>query len=318
LHLVASKGHGKTRFLFSIADYIRTLENSRVIAFDGSLAWLYNFSQIPTFNIGEHDITATNQKHSLEIEHYCFNNWRHVETALNSHDDLLFRFKTKKPSKRGFAIRTIINHLDDIQRQQIEDSETHTPQKSISFFLEEAQDAFNTRSTMRTDSEEFLTTFNESRNNKESFFTASQRLNDFSKTLRTKQTYILGKINSEDITPQIRRIEKLYNVNLTTLPLRNWIFEGKTIISPEWTQHLKPFIVNNEIRKTFSTMPAPAITKPKQGIMQRFFSYIFPAPDTNSTQSTNYSTQSASNEDSEFDGVMTLDDDEALFPPEEF
>lgn len=53
LHLVASKGHGKTRFLFSIADYIRTLENSRVIAFDGSLAWLYNFSQIPTFNINE-------------------------------------------------------------------------------------------------------------------------------------------------------------------------------------------------------------------------------------------------------------------------
>jgi hypothetical protein len=176
LHLVASKGHGKTRFLFSIADYIRSLENSRIIAFDGSLAWLYNFSQIPVFNICEADITAKDTKHTLEYEHFNLNNWGLVETALNSHDDLLFRLKTKKPSKRGFFIRTVINYLDDIQRQQIEDSETHEPLKQIAYFIEESQDCFNCRSTMRNDSEVFLTTFNEARNNKEAFFTASQRL----------------------------------------------------------------------------------------------------------------------------------------------
>jgi hypothetical protein len=49
LHLVSDKGHGKTRLLFSIADYCRNLKNSRVFIFDGSDSWLYGFSQIPTF-----------------------------------------------------------------------------------------------------------------------------------------------------------------------------------------------------------------------------------------------------------------------------
>ncbi len=190
-------------------------------------------SQIPTFNINEADITVSNQKHSLEIEHYYFNNWRLVETALSNHDEMLLRLETKKPFKRGFAIRQIINHLDDIQRIQIEQSETHQPLKRISLFSVRKSRCFYSRSTMRTDSEKFLTVFNEARNNRESFFTASLRLNDFSKTLRCKQIYCIVKINMEDITPQIRRIEKLNNIDLTTLPLRTLFYEDKTIISPE-------------------------------------------------------------------------------------
>lgn len=321
LHLVASKGHGKTRFLFSIADYIRSLENTRVICFDGSLAWLYNFSQIPTFNINEADITAKDTRHTLEFEHYNFNNWRLVETALNNHDDLLFRLKTKKPSKRGFAIRTIVNYLDDIQRQQIEDSATHTPLKQLAFFLEESQDCFNNRSTARNDSEVFLTTFNEARNNRESFFTASQRLNDMSKTLRTKQVYCIGKINTEDINPQIRRIEKAYNVDLTALPLRTWFYEGKTIISPQWTQNKKPFIINAEIRKEYSTQPTfyksvPA-SENKRTFWQKLFNLNLAPQSTNNSHEDTQSEQiDNSKENSQADGLMTLEDGEELFPEE--
>jgi hypothetical protein len=311
LHLVASKGHGKTRFLFSIADYIRTLENSRLICFDGSLAWLYNFSQIPTFNINEADITAKDTRHTLELEHYNFN-WRLVETALNNHEDILFRLKTKKPSKRGFAIRTIINYLDDIQRQQIEDSETHTPLKQIAYFIEESQDCFNNRSTARNDSEIFLTTFNEARNNKESFFTASQRLNDMSKTLRTKQVYCFGKINSEDVNPQIRRIEKLNSVDLTTLPLRPWFYEGKTFESPQWTQNKKPYIINSEIRKEYNQPNQPInyklipASEPKnKSLFAKILNAIFPA-----TQNTNNS-----NEDSEDETENKEMDDMFLLNP---
>jgi hypothetical protein len=316
LHLVASKGHGKTRFLFSIADYIRTLENSRIIAFDGSLAWLYNFSQIPTFNINEADITAKDTRHTLEFEHFNLNNWQLVQTALNSHDDLLFRLKTKKPSKRGFFIRTVINYLDDIQRQQIEDSETHTPLKTLSYFIEESQDCFSNRSTARNDSEEFLTTFNEARNNKEAFFTASQRLNDFSKTLRTKQVYCIGKINTEDITPQIRRIEKAYNVDLTALPLRNWFYEGKTLVSPEFKQNKKPFIINAEIRKEYNKptfyKSVPASEK-KRTFWQKLFNLNLSASTTQSNQQSNNSqTANNINEDSKGDFLM-LDDDELMF-----
>jgi Ni2+-binding GTPase involved in maturation of urease and hydrogenase len=40
IHLTASKGFGKTRLLFSMAQQIRNLANSRVLIFDGSEAGL--------------------------------------------------------------------------------------------------------------------------------------------------------------------------------------------------------------------------------------------------------------------------------------
>ena len=87
---------------------------------------------------------SQNQKYSLEIEHYSLNNWQLVKTALENHQDILFRLKSRKPSKRGFFIRTVINYLDEIQRQQREQNETHEPNKSISYFLDEAKTLYHT------------------------------------------------------------------------------------------------------------------------------------------------------------------------------
>ena len=319
LHTVASKGHGKTRFLFSIADYIRNLDNSRVIAFDGSDSWLYGFSQIPTFNVCNQDISIKQTKNVLENESYSLNNWQLVKTALSNHQDLLFRFKTKKPSKRGFFVRTVINYLDDLQRAEIESSLTHEPKNTIAYFLEESQDCFNSRSTQRTDSEEFLTTFNEARNNKESFFTASQRLNDFSKTIRTKQTYVIGKLNSEDISPQIRRIEKLNNIDLTILPLRTWFYDGKTFVSPTWIQNKKPYIINAQLRQEYSKPTNYSYKNVPASEKKSLFRKIIDALTTTTTSTEikdDNSEFNSKNDNSEYDGAMSLNEDEILFPSE--
>ena len=181
--------------------------------------------------------------------------------------------------------------------------------------MDEAQDAFCTRSTMRTEAETFLCVFNEARNNRESIFSSSQRLNDFSKTIRTKQTYIIGKIAIEDINPQLRRLEKQYNINLTEMPLRNWFFNGSVFVSPEFKQHLKPFIINSEIRKEY-TKPTFYKSVPASEKKRTFWQKLF---NLNLTpQSTNNSTTQSDNskEDSQGDGLMTLDDGEELFPEE--
>jgi hypothetical protein len=198
---------------------LQSLPDCRVLIFDGSEAWLYGYSKIPVFEIHEYDIITTHTKSIDEIEKYAFNNWQLVKLALDNHQDLLFRLKTRKPSKRGFAVRTIINYLDEQQRSQRETAPNNQPKLNIAYILEEAQDIFNIRSTQRSDSEEFLSVFNEGRNNKEAFFTASQRLNDFSKTIRTKQNYVLGNISIEDKTPALKQLEKLYSVNLSKLAL---------------------------------------------------------------------------------------------------
>ena len=267
IHLNASKGFGKTRLLFSMAQSIRNFENSRVFSFDGSMAWLYRFSKIPVFNVNEDDIQLSEVKSIEDIESYSLTNWQLVKLALETHKDLLFRLKTRKPSKRGFFIRTVINYLDALQRAEIEQNLTHEPKNNLAFFIEESQDAFNSRSQTRLESEEFLTVFNEARNQKEAFFTASQRLNDFSKTIRTKQIYCLGRINSEDMTPTLRRLEKEHNINFSKMPLRTWFYEGQTFVSPTWTQQGKPFLVNRALRAKFSQQTQQP--QPK-GLIQRF------------------------------------------------
>lgn len=57
-----------------------------------------------------------------------------VKLALNNHEDILFRLKTRNPSKRGFFIRTVINHLDAIQREQRETLSNNEPLKQIAYF----------------------------------------------------------------------------------------------------------------------------------------------------------------------------------------
>lgn len=327
LHLTASKGFGKSRLLFSIAQAIRNLgENSRVFIFDGSEAWLYGFSKIAVFNVNEEDISINQVKTTEDIETYNLNNWELVKLALDTEKDLLFRLKTRKPSKRGFFIRTVVNFLDAQQRAERITTANHDPTKTISYFIEEAQDAFNSRSTARTNSEEFLTVFNEARNNKESFFTASQRLNDFSKTIRTKQQYVLGRISPEDMCQALRAIEKESNVNLSKMPLRTWMYSGQQFKSPDWIQGKgKPYIINRALKMLYGTQHQ---TEQKPSLMQRLKNW---ANGSNVKQSTPEENEQAEREfseiereskqseieDSELDLYMTNPtDDNEMFPPE--
>ena len=104
-----------------MAQYLRSLSDCRVLIFDGSEAWLYGFSKIPVLTIREHDITlAVNIETTEQIERYSLNNWNLVKLVLETEKDLLFGLKTRKPSKRDFFIRTVIDYLDVIQREQRE------------------------------------------------------------------------------------------------------------------------------------------------------------------------------------------------------
>ena len=289
IHANASKGHGKTRLLFSMAQYLRTLPECRVLIFDGSEAWLYGFSKIPVFTVGELDITLAKDVESIEqIERYSLNNWNLVKLALDSEKDILFRLKSRKPSKRGFFIRTIINYLDMIQRDQRETTPNHQPKQTIAYFIEEAQDAFNVRSTMKAEAEEFLTVFNEGRNNLEAFYTCCQRETDFSKTIRTKQLTAYGKIPESDKTAYHRRLEKQYNVNFSELPQRNWFFEGQKFTSPTWKQKGKPYQINDKIRqKWFNSLPKEQ-PKPKS-LLERFICWLTPKAVSENIDQSSYS-----------------------------
>lgn len=273
IHLVSVKGHGKTRLLFGMARELR--QKARVIIFDGSEAWLYGFDRIPTFTVKERDITLANDLETTDqIERYRIKKWNLVKLALHTHKDILFRLKTRKPSKRGFFVRQVVNYLDALQRQSRESTVDHEAKGHVTFFIEEAQDCFNSRSTTRLEAEEFLTVFNEGRNQKEGFFTASQRLTDFSKTIRTKQSYVFGKVPEEDKTVAVRRIERKHGIDFSKLKPREWCFEGKTFSSPTWKQNGKPYQVNKQIKAKFAEQLKPQ--PQKQGFLSKFFDRFKP------------------------------------------
>jgi len=247
-----------------------------VIIFDGSEAWIYGFDRIPTFTVKERDVVLANDLEKVdEIERYKIKNWNLVKFALHTHKHILFRLKTRKPSKRGYFVRTVTNYLDRLQRDSREETQDNEAKGYISYFIEEAQDCFNSRSTTRLEAEEFLTVFNEGRNQKEAFYTASQRLNDFSKTIRTKQTYCIGKIPEEDKSIAIRRLEKKYEIDFSKLKAREWCFEGKTFSSPTWKQSGKPYQVNKEIKKRFIDQLKPQSQK-KKSIFAKFLNRFKP------------------------------------------
>jgi len=284
IHLVASKFHGKSRLMFSMARKLR--QKSRVIIFDGSETWLYGFDRIPVFTIKERYIVANRRETVEEIERYRIKNWELIKFALQSYKHILFRLKTRKPSKRGFFIRQVVNYLDAIQRESRTKTRDNEAKGYISYFIEEAQDCFNSRSTTRLEAEEFLTVFNEARNQREAFFTASQRLTDFAKTIRTKQTYVIGKIPEEDKTVAIRRLQRKYDVDFSKLNPREWIFEGKTFKSPTWKQKRKPYQINKQIKQKYVEQLEPpqnsetwrqSIPKPRKlSLFQRIINRLFP------------------------------------------
>jgi hypothetical protein len=264
IHLCAGKSHGKTRLLFSIAETLQKDESVRLIAFDSSETWIYSASKIPVFNIGDRDILAIQKRTIDEIERYSLQNFNLVKLALNTNKDLLFRFKCRQPSRKGFFVRTIVNFMDSQQRLEKAQDPEHENKKAICFIIEEASNVFNSRSTASQECETFLSVFNEGRNMRESFITASQRLTDFSKTVRSKQIYCLGKMAQEDITPQLRRIEKQQGLDFSNMKTRTWFYEGETFISPEFKQQGKPFIINNEIKKLWlDSLPKPKTLKEK-------------------------------------------------------
>lgn len=262
IHVVAQKGHGKTRLLFWMARISRR-QKAKVIIFDGSESWLYGFDRIPTFTVKERDVVSRKPKTTEEFEHYELKNWDLVRFALENYSAILFRLKTRKPSKRGFFIRKVVNWLDLQQREARKFTRDNEAKNYIAYFIEEAQNCFTSRSTARLEAEEFVSVFNEARNQKEAFFTASQRLTDFSKTIRTKQTYCIGKIAEEDKSLAIRRIERKYGVDFNKLRPRVWFFNGKTLRTPTFKQKGKPYIFNKEVEKAYLDSLKPK-EKPKK------------------------------------------------------
>ena len=295
--------------------------NVRCIVFDGSETWLYSFSKIPVFNISEKDILAVNRKQADTIEKYSLENWNLVKLALDTYPSILFRLKSRNPQKRGFFVRTIVNYLDQLQRDEKATTENHETTKAYAIVLEESQNIFpSNNSTASSECGTFMTVYSESRNQRIGFLTNSQRMQDIAKTVRAKQFYAIGRLNPEDITPQLRKLEKLHGLDFSKMNPRQWLFEGQIFTTPEFKQQGKPFIINDQIKKAWlDSLPKPKTLAEK--IKEWFNQKRIEAQQQRDQRATNQTLSQMekediedSKDDSQGDGLMS--DDDELFPEE--
>jgi hypothetical protein len=143
--------------------------------------------------------------------------------------------------------------------------------------------------------------------------------------MRTKQTYVLGRINPEDKSPAIRQIEKQANIDLSKMPLRTWFFNGETFISPNWIQSAKPHICNREVKARFNNYNPKQQQKKKAGFWKTLMMLplaVLTAGNSEQQQPTTETDKEQleeDNEDSQADGIFTDNSEtDSLFPEEDF
>lgn len=280
LNLCAFKGHGKTRMLFNLAENLQKRDNVRVLIFDGSLAWLFGYNRIPVFEVRDHDILSNERKTSEDLEKYSLEIEHLIRLALMKHKDLLFSLKTRNPKKRAFLVRKIILMLDEQQRTEKEENPEHLNKQALIYFLEEASNTFNSRSTSSNEAEEFMSFYNECRNFNETVISATQRLTDMSKSIRAKQLTLLGKLSPEDLTPYLKKIEREHSLDFSNMKSRTWFYNGVVIESPTFKQKGKPYLINEEIKQLWHS------AQPKQiriSLSDKLLSWLNPTAFLNKT-----------------------------------
>jgi hypothetical protein len=104
---------------------------------------------------------------------------------------------------------------------------------------------------------------------------------------------------------------------------RTWFFNGSAFLSPTWTQNGKPYQINQAIKqKWLESLPK------SQTLFNKLCTwFMFPRQKAlfeeiqrlkRERSSLAEEEQEEEDDTSEGDGLMTLPDDDILFPPEEF
>jgi len=126
-----------------------------------------------------------------------------------------------------------------------------------------------------------------------------------------------GKIPESDKTPYHRRLEKQFNIDFSNMKPRTWLIEGQTIVSPEFKQQGKPYIINRALRAKYQQQQ----TQPKPSLTERFKRWMDGKNFKQPTEEEIQDSEEQSEEDKEDeieqaqgDGLMEFN--EPMFPEE--
>jgi hypothetical protein len=117
----------------------------------------------------------------------------------------------------------------------------------------------------------------------------------------------LGALNIEDVSPDLKRLEKLHGIDFSKMKPKTWLYNGELFTSPTFTQNGKPYQINQTIKQAWlNSLPH------KETLSQKIAKWLKPKQQHAETAN-NEESEDNIKADSQGDGLFLNDD---LFPEE--
>jgi hypothetical protein len=346
--LVAEAGHGKSYTAFSLVKEAMRDPNLTVIVLSPSTIWRRKFGAIDCLKVGTSTFNPIVPTEQTSIESVPFlrdtvhvnldKKYNYVRSAwfevlLRSKQHLLFEIKYKNGRRIKYFEAEVLKYIYNMQEREIDANPEYAHHYLI--VLEEIQNAFGTYSMNADDSLELMTVFTQSRSDAQIHYLAiGQRLNDISTKVVERLRPFIGLTLGEN---SLRKLKAMLPDDLKDriqqLPKRHWIYlDGKLNPEIEIAEYkaegkitfLKPkFLEQKTETPTRKENPITTFFKGIGVIVMapfafalghnkpRIRSHLVPNVDSDVERELR-------EEDSQADGLMTMDPDDDIMFPEEF
>jgi len=333
LVLVAEAGHGKSYTVASMVQEALKDENLTIIILSPSSIWKRKLWNGKYVLVGTYEFNPIQETKQTEIESipflrdavhinldkkwsYVKNHW--LESLLQSKESLLFEIKYRNGRRIKAFESLVIQYIYEQQEREIERNPSYNHHYII--VLEEIQNSFGTYSMNSDNSLDLMTIFSQSRSDANIHYIGiGQRLNDISTKVIERLRPFIGLTLGEN---SLRKIKSQLPENLKDrvqqLPKRHWLYlDGKDnpeIVIPEFKRENPPL----QLKPPQPEQTRPQPEKPKSQVT-KFFELIIPMmtlkKNLNEKQTKAVENQPKDDE-SEYDQIFTLPEDDSLLPPD--
>lgn len=334
--IVAEAGHGKSYTAFTLVKEAMIKPNVTVIVFSPSTIWRRKFGAINCVKVGTkifnpilprdkaqlYQGTMPNLRDTIWVnldKKWCFQWSTWLKGLLDSKQHLLFEIKYKNGRRIKHFESQILSYLYEMQERYLDINPNYKHHYIIVF--EELQNAFGTYSMNTDDSLELMTIFTQSRSDANIHYIGiGQRLNDISTKICERLRPLVGLTIGENSLRKIKsQLPKHLRKKVQELPKRHWIYlDGKTnpiIEIPIYKKEGKVrFLKPKPITKPQQTFRDAWKPRKKHGWLKTIWNLIFGIPTINYGNDKHL--REDEEEDSEFDGILGIGEDDIMFPPE--
>ncbi|MFZ0447349.1 MAG: hypothetical protein WAM95_22490 [Bacillus sp. (in: firmicutes)] len=328
VHFVSSKGYGKSTALKAIARFYAKQPDTYVIICDTILNFCLDFDKCPYYTVKENAIQEKTKnieindgksylvwakEYIIDPEPFEFLN----EMIKEKQHLILFSIDLMEIDLVGIFYAKLIDFLYQKQRIKKKYHRGNLPEQYV-LISEETEAVFSNSTLDRRIMSRTQKEYAEMANLRIAMFSCSQRLTEISTRYRGKMdSYLIGHTSIEDFDLKLSRMLKFskHREDVLKLPKGSWLdTKSDSIITfPDFIPNGIPY----ECKPKISEQPKTK-KEPKPFGLIPFLKYLLsPRVYPKGYEPTaNRKIELSKDDESEFDGILSIDDEDRLFPSE--